>query len=312
MSKYLSLVNGGSGKLGEVVLQRNNVQRVRKREIKNPQTRGQQIARMIAATATRSYGAMKAIVDHSFYGIPYGGKSMNYFIKNAMRDVRAAAIAITADPEADTGFYFSPKDVNGIVPASFLISRGELLNGIKVDSFNTGGGDANLKPIFLLNGAQPQSGPALTPANFAAQGIHGGDQLTFCVVPVSGALAPTFLYARIILNEGIDETATAFTAEMFEEGSSSRIITKLTANPAPMYMTPQDIFGLNISGAFIACILSRKVDGEWQRSTERLSFQGYDDPLSGLHTYYEYAEALPTWLAGGTSLAESDRYLNEG
>lgn len=309
MSKYLSLVNGGSGKLGEVVLQRNNVQRVRKRQIANPKTKGQQIARMIAATATRSYGAMKVIVDHSFYGIPYGGKSMNFFIKNAMRDVRAAAVAITNDPEADTGFNFSPKDVTGVVPASFLISRGELLNGMKCISATLPGQDPI--PAFILEGDQPTGGAGMTPATFASHGIHAGDQLTFCCIPVSGLLGPTFLWQRLILKEDMDETATDFTADMFAEGSSSGIVSRLTQNNAP-YLTPNQVFGVNITGAFIACILSRKINGEWQRSTERLSFQGIDDPQSGVHTYYEYDKALPTWLEGGTSLAESDRYLNEG
>ncbi len=306
MSKYLGIISNGSGKLGNVVLQRNNVQRARVRTIANPNTKGQAIARMIAATASRSYGAMKAIVDHSFYGIPYGGKSMNYFIKKAMRDVRAAAIAITNDPDADTGFNFSPKDVVGIVPASFLVSRGELLNGIVAST--QGSGDSAV-PIFKLNASQT---PYMNPSTFAQYGIHGGDQLTFLVVPTSG-LAPSFHYARIILKEGIDETATAFTADMFDDGSNQRLVNKLlVANPPTAFLTAQDVVGVSIPGAFIACILSRKVNGEWQRSTERLSFQGYDDPLGAVHTYYEYAEALPTWLAGGTSLAESDRYLNEG
>lgn len=315
MSKYLSLVNGGSGKLGEVVLQRNNVQRVRKREIKNPKSRGQQIARMIAATATRTYSMLKGIVDHSFAGVPYGGKSMNYFIKNAMRDIRAAAIALTADPEAEVDFGFSQKDWSGVIPGGYLISKGNLQSLIVARTFNTGGGPNADTPIFTLDGLTPGSTGKFTPAMFAAAGVQPGDQLTFCCIPLY-LLGPTFLYARLIFKPTADFTAEAFTADMFDEGSSSRLVTLLT-DPDSLpntrnlnYWTAADVFGASITYCWIAGIVSRLVDGVWQRSTERLGKCGHEP--DAYVDNFAYDVALPTWLDGGTSLAESDRYLNEG
>lgn len=43
------------------------------------------------ATALRGYSALKEICDHSFEGITYGQKSMNYFIAENARMIRAAA-----------------------------------------------------------------------------------------------------------------------------------------------------------------------------------------------------------------------------
>ena len=47
--------------------------------------------RAIMATAMRGYSALKEICDHSFEGVTYGQKSMNYFIAENARMIRSAA-----------------------------------------------------------------------------------------------------------------------------------------------------------------------------------------------------------------------------
>lgn len=306
MSKHLGIISNGSGKIGNVVLQRNNVQRARVRTIKNPNSKGQAIARMIAATASRSYSAMKGIVDHSFAGIEYGGKSMNYFIKNAMRDVRAAAIALTDDPSADVDFFFSPKTAGGVVPAAFLVSKGNLPTILIAGTLSTTeGGGTRLDAVFEAEGAE------IRPDELAAKGLQAGDQLTFCVIYTKDG-KPVFDYKRAILKADADMTATAFTSGMFEAGSDSALVTKLVAGGESL-LASQIFTGIPTGDGtqvFGCVITSRKVDGQWQRSTERLAWVGDQDAAD--FEDYGYSTALPTWLDGGTSLAESDRYLNEG
>lgn len=298
MSKYLGIISNGSGKLGNVVLQRNNVQRARVRTIANPKTKGQAIARMIAATATRSYGAMKGIVDHSFAGIAYGGKSMNYFVKNAMRDLRNGAIALTDDPTADVDFYYSPKTAGGVVPAAFLISNGSLPTIVTAYSKTVEGTPA---PFFKTAGT-------FSPASMAQTGLQAGDQLTFCLITCEDY--PRFLYRRVILKPDADMTAAAFTAAMFEPESDQTIVTALVGLSAAADVNVSSFFQETIAQCFAAVITSRLVDGVWQRSTERLAWIGDQDAAD--FSAYVYEPALRTWMDGGTSLAESDRYLNEG
>lgn len=297
MSKYLSILNCGSGKLGDIVLQRNNVQRKRKYEIKNPNSIGQAYSRMIAATATRSYSAMKGIVDHSFAGIPYGGKSMNYFIKEAMRLTREKIIAAKGG-DVDALASATPKFKSGIVPQEWLISKGNLPTIITAYSKTSGDTQS---PFFKVPGT-------FSPASMAQYGLRAGDQLTFVAITCDNN--PRFIYSRVILKADADMTAVAFTPDMFETESDSQIVSVLVNNSANSEFNCSSVFRMNLNQVFTAVITSRLVDGNWQRSTEHLTWVGDQDAAD--FDEFGYTVAFPTWLSGGTSLAESDRYLNEG
>ena len=314
MSKNLGLLQNGSGKIGNVVLQRNNVQRVRKRQINNPRSQAQQISRMIAATATRTYSALKGIVDHSFQGIAYGGKSMNYFLKNAMRDLRNYAAQWQDGQPENEGFGYSPKYRYGAVPGEFLVSKGTLPS---VGKFNaiTVQGDSHAAGI-AFNGSDPTSKP--TPAILAAAGVQKGDQITFLCIDVSEldtTQTPVVRVARIILTDSFDATAADFTAGMFDA--------KSTPSAVAAFMTPLEegdffggqVFGIEdpadlktITGAII---LSRPIDNTWGRSNERLKWVGDLDDWSEWGDYL-YNNALATWMEEGVTVGENDRYLNEG
>lgn len=60
-------------------------------DVKNPRSSAQMKQRAIMATALRGYSALKEICDHSFEGITYGQKSMNYFVTENARMIRSAA-----------------------------------------------------------------------------------------------------------------------------------------------------------------------------------------------------------------------------
>lgn len=309
MSKNLGLLQNGSGKIGNVVLQRNNVQRVRKRQINNPRSQAQQISRMIAATATRTYSAMKGIVDHSFQGIAYGGKSMNYFIKNAMRDLRNYAVQWQDGQPENEGFGYSPKYRYGVVPGEFLVSKGTLqsVGGVETGQdefrFTFKGSTSNIKP---------------TPALLASVGIQKGDQITFACVDCSNlddGASPVFRVARVIFSDAFDGTAQAFTSSMFDAKSTpSAVSTLLNFDVANEDILGGNIFGL-AKDAIIrgtgAIILSRPLGNTWGRSNERLQWAGDLDDWSEWGDYL-YNNALVTWMEEGVTVGESDRYLNEG
>lgn len=95
------------GKLGNIVGYKGRdgkrLARIRQTEVKNPRTKGQIYQRMILATASKAYGRMKSIVDHSWQGVAYGGNSQSYFLKKAMERIRKfVADAIAAFPASIT------------------------------------------------------------------------------------------------------------------------------------------------------------------------------------------------------------------
>lgn len=126
MAKDLGLLDNGRRKIGNVVLQRNNVQRVRKLQIKNPRTQGQIIQRIIVATAAGMAAGLKGIVNHSFENIPYGGKSIAEFRKLALKALREQAKVDLAKPREEQQGCFVPYGISACLPNETIISRGSL------------------------------------------------------------------------------------------------------------------------------------------------------------------------------------------
>ena len=126
MAKDLGLLDNGRCKIGNVVLQRNNVQRVRQTIVKNPRTQGQIIQRVIMATAAGMASGLKGIVNHSFENIPYGGKSVAEFRKLALKALRAQAKADLEKARAEQQGCFLPYHLDACLPNEVIISRGSL------------------------------------------------------------------------------------------------------------------------------------------------------------------------------------------
>lgn len=91
--------------------------------VKNTRSAMQMKQRAIMATAIRGYSALKEICDHSFEGVTYGQKSMNYFVSENARMIRSAA------PNVNLSSY---KEIS--VPNAYIISKGSLVGPTIVSS----------------------------------------------------------------------------------------------------------------------------------------------------------------------------------
>lgn len=112
---FFGLRRGSTKSLTFSVYNGKQVTKDRVTDVKNTRSSLQMLQRAIMATAMRGYSALKEICDHSFEGIAYGQKSMNYFVSKNTQMLRSSA------PNVNLSSY---KDIS--VSNAYVISKGSL------------------------------------------------------------------------------------------------------------------------------------------------------------------------------------------
>lgn len=317
------------GKLGNIVGYKGRkgqkLARIRQTEVKNPKTVGQVLQRMILATASKAYGRMKGITDHSFQGIAYGADSQSYFLKKAMEDIRNYV--------AKTYPTF-PEDLREF-PQSFIglsLPNNTFLGGVGLQisegtiptipaTFQKVSADDEPK----LAGFGKQIGAASVSAVkvgelIDALGAVPGDQITSCALVETAPDQYKFVYTRLVINAELTDAdreklwadeidnmragtgSTVFDADRSLTGDLWPMPFKLTAN---MYTSlVYDQGNWMVAGAII---LSRKEGNVWQRSTQKLYWMSDAGDFS-----MDFPDnVVPQWMEGTTAIdAPSPYYLN--
>lgn len=317
------------GKLGNIVGYKGRkgqkLARIRQTEVKNPKTIGQVLQRMILATASKAYGRMKGITDHSFQGIAYGADSQTYFLKKAMEDIRNYV--------AKTYPTF-PEDLREF-PQSFIglsLPNNTFLGGVGLQISE--GTIPTIPATFqkksadeepMLAGFGKQIGAASVSAVkvgevIDALGAVPGDQITSCALIETAPDQYKFVYTRLVINaeltdadreklwaEEIDNMragtgSTVFDADRSLTGDLWPMPFKLTAN---LYTSV--VYDQGDQIAACALILSRKEGNVWQRSTQKLYWMSDAGDFS-----MDFPDnVVPQWMEGTTAInAPSPYYLN--
>lgn len=112
---FFGLRRGSTKTLTFSVYNGKQVTKDRVTDVKNPRSSMQMKQRAIMATALHGYSALKEICDHSFEGITYGQKSMNYFISENAQMIRSAV------PNVNLSLY-----KGNSVSNAYIISKGSL------------------------------------------------------------------------------------------------------------------------------------------------------------------------------------------
>ena len=112
---FFGLRRGSTKTLTFSVYNGKQVTKDRVADVRNPRSDMQMNQRAIMATALHGYSTLKEICDHSFEGITYGQKSMNYFISQNARMIR----------NAEAGVNLSLYKGNSVSNA-YIISKGSL------------------------------------------------------------------------------------------------------------------------------------------------------------------------------------------
>lgn len=297
------------GKLGNIVGYKGRngkrLARIRQTEVKNPKTDGQVIQRMILATASKSYGRMKSIVDHSYQGITYGGASQSYFLKRAIEDIRTFVAANYPSAKETNLLNFrglaEPKNL-AMAGFGLLVSEGTLPSIDAVLSTDD-------SPEFDHFGGLVSPQNAKISEVLKALGGVAGDQISIIAIASNGQ----FYASRYVVNaeattteldEPWDGTADA---DAFDQIKSSVGTLNINITKEGGKIIPAIGGGLSVIAA--AIILSRKEGNNWLRSTQRLIPIG--DNIEALLVENGPSVVLPMWQAGTTEISsENPYYLN--
>lgn len=282
-NSFFGLRRGSTKTLTFSVYNGKQVTKDRVAVVKNPRSAMQMKQRAVMATALHAYSALKEICDHSFEGVTYGQKSMNYFVAENARMIRSTA------PEVNLSSY------KGIaISNAYIIAKGSLpsieLLGKPDESYFTI--DQQFTGTFTF---------AQLMAVFGASKI--GDMVTFVALVDNPGTDASVYWLRLKLTEG--NKAKSFTAS-----ESPNVIASLSEgtdfetnidNFSPLdfsikYVNGQDKIAIAVSDSdkqSMGAILSRKSDTGWLRSSST---------MVNIQTTFNYAEALASYPENGEKI----------
>lgn len=283
------------GKKGDGVFYKNgnaasaaDVQGWRQRagKVANPKTTAQVSQRMKMTPAVNLYRALAGILDHSWQGVKYGGRSHSEFMKHALN--------------MSDGFPYLEKGDMRPVPGEYLVSTGSLA-GMNV--VVTDGSPAVLihPDNFLVDGFLESSTLGdFSQALVASGACSDGDQLTIVYCNIVGSSLDEFRwnYKRIVLDVSSTKTITQLTTEL-------GVTMEVNGDEIAFIPNEQN----NVAAG--AVIISRPPlrNGAWQRSTTRLTIAPAitaafmsADALASAQESYKKKESTTT----------SEWYLNQG
>ena len=280
---FFGLRRGSTKTLTFSVYNGKQVTKDRVIDVKNPRSAMQMKQRAIMATALHGYSALKEICDHSFEGVTYGQKSMNYFMTENARMIRAAA------PKVNLSLY-----KGNSVSNAYIISKGSL-PAVDVAA------DENQ---FRVSMNIPESG--FTFSSFMSQlgATQIGDMATFVMLCDNPGANASIYWVRLKLTEenktkSINTTSDIDILTVLSEGSDYETnIDNFSAgdftiktNKEGGYVIVEEV---NTSGPrSLGVVLSRKTDAGWLRSPST---------MINLTETFNYAEALASYPESGEKI----------
>lgn len=140
-------------------------------DVKNPRTQSQMVQRMVMATASAAYAAMREICNHSFEGVTYGQPTMSKFVSVNAKLLRKNLNAQTSK------FAYNEFQDRGLKPGAYQLSEGSL--PVPTFNYTASSGEGQMTVTLLPNGITAQT----TSAQLAALlGLSIGEMATICMI----------------------------------------------------------------------------------------------------------------------------------
>lgn len=289
---FFGLRRGSTKTLTFSVYNGKQVTKDRVTDVKNPRSAMQMKQRAVMATALRGYSALKEICDHSFEGITYGQKSMNYFVSENARMIRSAAPNVNLSLSKGNS-----------VSNAYIISRGSLPK-VQLVSDNV---DTERKFMHSLQETSKYTFGYLM-ADMGANVI--GDMVTVVMLQDNPGGNASVYWVRLKLTEQNKSIAITTNDQGVNILSSLVEGTDYETNidnfsvgdfPITLMTTGGDIylsFGTKVIDSdpvqkSLGIIVSRKTDAGWLRSSST---------MVNLFETYNYDEALASYPESGEKI----------
>ena len=299
---FFGLRRGSTKSLTFSVYEGQQVTKDRVTEVKNPRTPSQMMQRMVMATALAMYSAGKEIFDHSFQGVTYGAKSMNKFLADNAKLIRADVL------DNGTDFQANAYGNKAALAGSFKLSEGTLPPIPK--------GYVTMPEDGAQMAIKIGAGETIKVSDVKAYlGLSDGDFFTLiglrdgkteiAVGSKRQVSTSELCFVRFYIPVGQDDTtitpenfATLFTPEY--RNCVNAVLASSGDGAVKTWTVAVDLSGsLDVYTSVVACIKSAKVNGVWARST---AYWNINRP----NTVPNYDEALSTYPLG------QDYVLNGG
>lgn len=300
MSKGNMLLGYARGKVGDLVFSRSNgkqITRARASQVRNPQTESQMIQRIILNTVAQAYSKFINITDHSFEGVNGAQKSMSYFMRRNMDNLRTRLQNDISDGyDLGSIYAFTPVGSNEYSANEYIMSKGTL------PEIAAGFATGNVAK-FALSANTYQ-------AVLDDYGLQRGDQLTLIVTQGTTGANTSFYFARIILDPTNPDGTPASLDSAF---IGSNVVNLPNPRNEGTFNTLEFANGVGVKYNFSAqvvsgacVIVSRKnADGSWLRSNATLA-----QNMSAVAGWQKsMQECLDLFTSGGIDTLNS-RYLN--
>ena len=259
MAKSKSFFGLRTGSTKTLTFQVNNGKQITKDRVeivKNPRTASQMVQRMVMATASAAYAAMREIANHSFEGVTYGQPSMSKFIS-----INAKLLAENLSA-AESKFAYNEYQNRGLVPGAYQLAKGSLPQ--PNFSYTISSGEEIIS--LVLNPSGLSSG--WTANDLAAGlGLAVGEMATICMIFQNAeATGWNFGFIRIkFLQSGTTAITAANLATYFEIESNLGAFTP-TVNTTNLTLA-NDAVDINDASSIARCIIySRSSANGWLRS----------------------------------------------
>ena len=253
---------------------------------KNPRTLSQMTQRCLMSTCSAAYSAMKSICNHSFEDKTAGMQCMREFCKQNYKQLRLAK-------ESGNGFFgFNNYKQSGLVPGSYIISDGSLPDALpdaQVDSV-----DVTNKKVTLSLTTAASGTIAEVAADMGCRLF--GDMCTVAVMYPKADGSYGFGAVRFTYKSGATVLESFDVAVVGDVAVATTTFTDNTLK-VEVRMTQHLATTATSANTYVAAITSRKVNGNWLRSSAQFTVTS---PAPA------FAQAIMTYPVG------QERFLNGG
>ena len=243
---------------------------------KNPRTPAQMRQRCMVSTIAAAYSAMKSICDHSFEEKTAGMQCFREFSSENYKQLRLAQ-------EANNGFFgFSKYKQSGMVPGSYIISKGSLPDSCP---------DAAISSITVASkqiSIDVAAGNSIADITDAMGCKMFGDICTIAIMYPKTDGFYGFGSVRFTYKQG-ETVLESFAAEAFGDVATATVAFGISGMTVSVRMRSELAANSTADNTYLAAITSRQVNGSWLRSKAQFDVQNATPT---------FAQAIATYPVG--------------